>query len=115
MSAAFADAVQRREHHDAVSFFVDVQPDVAIVSACNCAHPGIGFVLPGRRWVFRLVVNLHERRSAVVISKEFEKVAEVMSRPVMVDLRNMFDPQELLTNGFNEGELDNSSLPEEAV
>lgn len=72
MSAALADTVQHRHDNEAVSFFIDVYTDEAIIRTGHGADPRIRFVIPGFHLSSRLIVDFHEGLPIVKPAKNVE-------------------------------------------
>jgi len=47
LRATFTHTVEDRHDHNAVSFVININPDMTVVGACHCTHPWVRFVVPG--------------------------------------------------------------------
>ena len=75
LRATFTHTVEDRHDHNAVSFVINVNPDMTVVGACHCTHPWVGFEVPGFAISARLIVNLYERLAFVEPPEQVDHVA----------------------------------------
>ena len=60
LRAAFSQAIQHAEYHNAIAFFIHIQTDITVITAGHGVHPGVRFVLPGDVLLFGMVVDFYK-------------------------------------------------------
>ena len=75
LRATFTHTVEDRHDHNAVSFVININPDMTVVGACHCTHPWVRFVVQGFAISARLIVNLYERLAFVELPEQVDRFA----------------------------------------
>ncbi len=72
LSAALSKAIQYGNDDNAISFLINVQPKITVVSTCNGADPRIWSVVPFFSFISRLIIHLDEGMIFVEFTEDIE-------------------------------------------